>query len=69
MKEKYGNGFSIPGGAGAILSTPMDMTIFIKSLFDLKLVSQDSLKQMTTMRNGEGSGAGGCPGATWFASA
>ena len=47
---------SIPGGAGAILSTPTDMTIFIKALFDLKLVSQDSLKQMTTMRNGEGMG-------------
>jgi CubicO group peptidase (beta-lactamase class C family) len=47
---------SILGGAGAILSTPTDMTIFIKALFDLKLVSQDSLKQMTTMRNGEGMG-------------
>ena len=29
---------SIPGAAGAILSTPADMTIFIKALFDLKLV-------------------------------
>ena len=47
---------NILGGAGAILSTPMDMTIFIKALFDLKLVSQDSLKQMTTMRDGEGMG-------------
>jgi len=47
---------SIPGGGGAILSTPGDMAIFIKALFDLKLVSQDSLKQMTTMRNGEGMG-------------
>ena len=32
------------------------MTIFIKALFDLKLVSQDSLKQMTTQRDGEGMG-------------
>lgn len=47
---------SILGGGGSILSTPTDMTIFIKALFDLKLVSQDSLKQMTTMRNGEGMG-------------
>ncbi len=47
---------SIPGGGGSILSTPKDMTIFIKALFDLKLVSQDSLKQMTTMRDGEGMG-------------
>ena len=47
---------SILGGGGSILSTPTDMTIFIKALFDLKLVSQDSLKQMTTMRDGEGMG-------------
>ena len=32
------------------------MTIFIKALFDLKLVSQDSLKHMTPMRDGEGMG-------------
>lgn len=48
--------FSIPGGAGSILSTPRDMTKFIQALFDLKLVSRDSLKQMTTMRDGEGMG-------------
>jgi len=47
---------SIPGGGGSILSTPADMTIFIKALFDLKLVSQDSLNQMTTQRDGEGMG-------------
>jgi D-alanyl-D-alanine carboxypeptidase len=48
--------FSIPGGAGAILSTPADMAKFIHALFELKLVSRDSLKQMTTMRDGEGMG-------------
>jgi hypothetical protein len=32
------------------------MTKFIHALFDLKLVSADSLKQMTTMRDGEGMG-------------
>jgi CubicO group peptidase (beta-lactamase class C family) len=48
--------FSITGGAGAILSTPADMTKFIQALFDLKLVSQDSLNQMKTMRDGEGMG-------------
>jgi CubicO group peptidase (beta-lactamase class C family) len=48
--------FSVPGGAGAILSTPTDMAKFIQALFDLKLVSADSLKQMTTMRDGEGMG-------------
>ena len=48
--------FSVPAGAGAIVSTPTDMAKFIQALFDLKLVSQDSLKQMTTMREGEGMG-------------
>lgn len=47
---------SIPGGAGSILSTPEDMAVFIKALFDLKLVSQDSLNQMTMQRDGEGMG-------------
>jgi CubicO group peptidase (beta-lactamase class C family) len=32
------------------------MTKFIQALFDLKLVSQNSLTQMTTMRDGEGMG-------------
>ena len=47
---------SIPGGGGSILSTPTDMTIFIKALFDLKLVSQESLNQMMVQRDGEGMG-------------
>ena len=50
--------FSVTAGAGSILSTPADMTKFIQALFDLKLVSRDSLKQMTTMRDGEGMGMG-----------
>jgi CubicO group peptidase (beta-lactamase class C family) len=48
--------FSVPAGAGAILSTPTDMTKFIEALFNLKLVSQDSLKPMMTMRDDEGMG-------------
>jgi CubicO group peptidase (beta-lactamase class C family) len=48
--------FSVTGGAGSILSTPADMAKFIQALFDLKLVSQESLAQMTTMRDGEGMG-------------
>jgi len=55
-KEAVELDFSIPGGAGSILSTPADMTKFIQALFDLKLVSQNSLKQMTTIRDGEGMG-------------
>ena len=48
--------FSVVAGAGSILSTPADMTKFIQALFDLKLVPPDSLKQMTTMSDGEGMG-------------
>ncbi len=47
---------SITGGAGAILSTPADMAKFIQALFDLKLVTENSLNQMKTMRDGEGMG-------------
>jgi CubicO group peptidase (beta-lactamase class C family) len=39
-----------------LVSTPGDMAKFIQSLFDLKLISQDSLNQMKTMRDDEGLG-------------
>lgn len=47
---------SVPGGAGAIVSTPTDLTKFITALFAGKLVSQKSLEQMKTMTDGYGSG-------------
>ncbi len=47
---------SIPGGAGAIVSTPTDLTKFIEALFSLKLVSQSSLNQMKTITDGIGMG-------------
>ncbi len=47
---------SVPAGAGAILSTPADMAKFIHALFELKLVSADRLREMTTMKDGEGMG-------------
>ena len=47
---------SVTAGAGAILSTTTDMAKFIHALFEGKLVSQNSFKQMTTMRDGEGMG-------------
>jgi CubicO group peptidase (beta-lactamase class C family) len=47
---------SIPAGAGAIVSTPTDLTKFIESLFSLKLVSNSSLMQMKTMTDGYGMG-------------
>jgi D-alanyl-D-alanine carboxypeptidase len=36
-------------GAGAIVSTPNDMAKFIQALFELKLVSQESLDRMKTI--------------------
>ena len=47
---------SIPAGAGAIVSTPADLTKFIEALFSLKLVSNSSLLQMKTMTDGFGMG-------------
>ncbi|HSK70820.1 MAG TPA: serine hydrolase domain-containing protein [Pyrinomonadaceae bacterium] len=43
---------SIPGGAGAIVSTPSDLVKFIQALFDGKLISQENVNQ--TMKNGMG---------------
>jgi D-alanyl-D-alanine carboxypeptidase len=37
---------SIPGGAGAIISTSNDLTRFIQALYDGKIVSKESLEQM-----------------------
>lgn len=48
--------FSVPGGAGSIVSTPADLAKFIQALFDGKLVSRESLQQMTAMREAEGMG-------------
>ncbi len=47
---------SIPGGAGALVSTPTDLTRFIDALFSLKLVSAASLEQMKTMTDRMGMG-------------
>lgn len=47
---------SIPAGAGAIVSTPTDLTKFIDALFKLKLISQKSLDQMKTINEGFGMG-------------
>ncbi len=47
---------SIPGGAGAIVSTPADLTDFIRALFEEKLISEESLDKMTTIEQGLGMG-------------
>lgn len=43
-------------GGGSIVSTPGDMARFIHALFELKLVSRESLSVMQTMREGDGIG-------------
>jgi CubicO group peptidase (beta-lactamase class C family) len=55
-KQEAETDLSIPGGAGAIISTPNDLTKFIKSLFDGKLVSQSSLALMKSIKDKYGSG-------------
>lgn len=47
---------SIPSGAGAIVSTPDDLTDFIYALFEGKLVSEQSLEKMTSFENRMGIG-------------
>ena len=51
-RQEGGTHLSIPGGAGALVSTPADQTRFIQALFDLKLVSQESLSQMMQNKMG-----------------
>jgi D-alanyl-D-alanine carboxypeptidase len=55
QKEKETD-MSIPGGAGAIVSTPGDLNVFIKALIDGKLVSALSLAKMETIKDGYGMG-------------
>jgi D-alanyl-D-alanine carboxypeptidase len=47
---------SIPGGAGAVLSTPSDLDLFITSLFTGKLISKKSLDEMLTIKDHYGRG-------------
>jgi D-alanyl-D-alanine carboxypeptidase len=55
-KELPETDMSVPGGAGAVISTTPDMTRFITALFDGKLISADALKTMTSMKDGFGQG-------------
>lgn len=47
---------SIPGGAGAIVSTTADLATFIDALMKGRIVSETSLKQMMTIKDGFGLG-------------
>lgn len=55
---------SIPGGAGAVVSTPTDLARFIEALFAGKLVSEKSLAQMKTTTDGFGMGLNPLPFGT-----
>jgi CubicO group peptidase (beta-lactamase class C family) len=55
-KQEQETDMSIPGGAGAIVSNPTDLTRFIEALFSLKLISQNSLTLMTTITERYGMG-------------
>lgn len=52
----YETDMSVPSGAGAIVSTPADLTVFIHALFNGKLVKASSLAQMKTIKDGLGMG-------------
>lgn len=52
---------SIPGGAGAIVSTNSEMITFIRALFNGELVSQKSLDKMTATGQGFGIGLAKVP--------
>lgn len=47
---------SIPLGAGGIVSTPTELTTFISALFSGKLVAEQSLETMKTIRDNYGMG-------------
>lgn len=47
---------SMVGGAGGIVSTPVDLVKFINGLFDGKLINQVDLSLMRSFRNGFGIG-------------
>ena len=47
---------SVPGGAGAVVSTPRELITFIEALFAGELVSPSSLAKMQEIRDGFGRG-------------
>ena len=55
-KKETETDMSIPLGAGGIVSTPVDLTLFNDALFNGKLVSTNSINQMKTIKERIGMG-------------
>lgn len=55
-EKKSETDMSIPLGAGAIVSNPLDLNLFVEGLFDGKLISKESLDRMKTISDGYGMG-------------
>ena len=55
-KEEIETDFTVPLGAGAITSTPTDLTKFADALFGGKLLTNESLEIMKTIKDGYGIG-------------
>lgn len=47
---------AIPMGAGAIVSNPTDLVVFINNLFSYKIISETSLEKMKTIKDNLGMG-------------
>lgn len=56
VKASIESDMSIPGGAGAMVSTPKDLVVFIQALFNGELISQNSIDQMKIIERGYGKG-------------
>lgn len=55
-KKENETDMSIPMGAGAIISNPTDLVVFIENLFGIKIISSNSLEQMKTISDNYGMG-------------
>ena len=55
-KEESETDFTVPLGAGAITSTPSDLTKFADALFNGKFLTNESLEIMKTIKDGYGIG-------------
>ncbi|SHG63746.1 CubicO group peptidase, beta-lactamase class C family [Flavobacterium fluvii] len=55
-KRETETDMSIPMGAGALVSNPTDLVLFIERLFANKIISQNSLDQMKTIKDNYGMG-------------